>query len=121
MSKKSGKELNKCELTIGDDSGADVSVTIWGDRAMSAPQEFNGNPIVAFRRARLSDYGGRSLSANSDGININPKIADAQRLAHWWNNGGQSLGTTKKLSSSSGGGAGRFPKFEERKTIDRIK
>lgn len=120
MSKKSGKELNKCELIIGDDSGADVSVTIWGERANGAPNEFNGNPVVGFRRARVSDYGGRTLSASSDGIHCNPKIAEAQNLMQWWTNGGSS-GATKSLSSARGGGASRFPKFDERKTIGAIK
>ena len=120
MSKKSGKELHKCELVIGDDSGADVSVTIWGERAKGAPTEFNGNPIVGFRRARVSDYGGRTLSASSDGIHCNPRSANADKLMNWWANGGSS-GATKSLSSAGGGGAKRFPKFEERKTIGAIK
>lgn len=120
VSKKSGKELNKCELIVGDDSGADVSVTIWGQRAKGAQEEFNGNPVVAFRRARVSDYGGRTLSASSDGIICNPKVADLHRVMQWWSNGGSS-GVTKSLSSARGGGAGRFPKFEERKTIGAIK
>lgn len=122
MSKKTGKELKKCEVTIGDESGADVSVTIWGERAMEATNEFAGNPIVAFRRCRLSDYGGRSLSANTEGINPNPRIPEAQRLQQWWNSGGSSAGASKSLSSAVGsGGAGRFPIFEERKTISAIK
>lgn len=121
LSKKSGKELNKCEVTIGDDSGADVSVTIWGERALGAPNEFVGNPVVAFRRARVSDYGGRTLSASTDGITCNPRIAETQKLLQWWNSGGSSAGATKSLSTSGGGGAGRFPTFEERKTVASIK
>ncbi len=121
MSKKTGRELSKCELMVGDDSGAEVSVTVWGDRAMQAPTEFANHPVVAFRRARLSDYGGRSLSANGDGIHIAPRVPDAERLMQWWASGGQSV-VTKSLSSTMGsGGAKRFPKFEERKTIECIK
>jgi len=121
-SKKSGRDLSKCELTIVDDSGADVQVTVWGERAMRAPQDFANNIVVAFRRARVSDYGGRTLSANGDGIIPNPKIPDANRVLNWWHAGGSTGGVTKSLSSSGGGGgARRYPKFEERKTIASIK
>ena len=121
VSKKTGKELNKCELTVADDSGAEVSCTVWGDRAMKAQQEFAGMPVVAFRRARVSDYGGRTLSAASgNGTIVNPRLPEADRLREWWNTGGSS-GAVKKLSSSGGGGANRFPEFETRKCIASIK
>mmetsp|Transcript_30759 Transcript_30759/g.35880 ORF Transcript_30759/g.35880 Transcript_30759/m.35880 type:complete len:644 (+) Transcript_30759:225-2156(+) len=121
VSKKTGKELSKCELIVADDSGAEVSCTVWGDKAMTAAQDFAGNPVVAFRRARVSDYGGRTLSANGDGIAIRPRIPDAERLQNWWQSGGSRVTSTKSLSSTGGGGAGRFPKFEERKTVAAIK
>eukprot|EP01083_Nonionella_stella_P150017 477255_1 len=89
---------------------------------MTAPNDFANNPIVAFRRARLSDYGGRTLSANGDGINIRPNVPEAEKLLEWWNTGGKSQnGQAKSLSSSMGGGANRFPKFEDRKSIASIK
>lgn len=121
VSKKSGKELNKCELTVGDDSGAEVTCTVWGDRAKTAPDDFANNPVVALRRARLSDFGGRTLSASGgNGININPRIPEAGRIQSWWQQGGSEGVGVKKLSSS-GGGAGRFPEFKDRKTISSIK
>lgn len=121
VSKKSGKELSKCELTVGDDSGAEVSCTVWGDRAMKAPEEFANFPVVAFRRARVSDYGGRTLSASGgNGININPRIVEADRVRSWWQQGGNGGAGVKKLSSSGGGG-NRFPEFNDRKTICAIK
>lgn len=121
VSKKTGKELQKCELTIGDDSGAEVSCTVWGERAMNAPTEFADMPVVAFRRARVSDYGGRTLSASGgNGINVGPRIEEANRILKWWQQGGSSGGAVKKLTSS-GGGANRFPEFDQRKTISAIK
>ena len=102
VSKKSGKELSKCELTIGDDSGAEVACTVWGDRAMGAPQEFSNNPIVALCRARVSDYGGRTLSASGgNGINVNLRIPEVAHIQWWWQQGGDQAGV-KKLSSSGG-------------------
>eukprot|EP00979_Chaetoceros_neogracilis_P001815 scaffold330_cov179-Chaetoceros_neogracile.AAC.3 len=120
VSKKSGKELQKCELTIGDDSGGEVACTIWGDRAMGAPQEFAGTPVVAFRRARVSDFGGRTLSASGgNGTVVNPKLPEADRLRNWWQSGGNQ-DAVKKMSTG-GMGANRFPEFDQRKNIAAIK
>ena len=119
ISKKSGNELTKCELTIADDSGAEVGCTIWGDRANRAAQEFANCPVVAFRRARVGDYGGRSLSAGQS-ISIMPRIPDTDRLRAWWQSGGSTT-AARALTSSGGGGAGRVPAFEERKPIASIK
>ena len=120
ITKKTGKELQKCELTIGDDSGAEVSCTVWGERAMGAPQEFGGFPVVALRRARLSDFGGRSLSApGGNGMLANPRIPEADRVRNWYQQGGS--GTTVKKLSSGGSGGNRFPEFDQRKNIAAIK
>jgi len=116
LSKKSGKELTKCELTVEDDSGADITVTMWGDTAQNAQSKFSGNPLVAFKRARVSDWGGRTLSG--DGFSINPNIPEAQNLSKWWQaNDGKS--PTRSLSSG-GGNRGPDP-FDMRKTVNSIK
>lgn len=123
VSKKSGNELTKCELTIVDDSGVEISVTLWGaDKANAAPQEYGGNPVVAFRRCRVSDYGGKSLSLSGSatvnpGADVGPGV---QRLQQWWNNGGSTGAGTKSLSSGRGGGGAVAP-FNERQDIGSIK
>lgn len=122
MSKKTGNELTKCDLTLVDDSGVEISMTLWGaDKANSAPQQFGGNPVVAFRRAKVSDYGGKSLSL-SGGAEIRPADCSnaVQRLEQWWNNGGSSGVGTKSLSSSGGSG-GTVAPFNERQDIASIK
>jgi len=122
MSKKSGNELVKCNLTLIDDSGVEISMTLWGaESANSAAQRFAGCPVVAFRRAKVGDYGGRSLSL-SGSAEVNP-VADCaegvQRLQNWWKNGGSSGAGTRSLSSTSGGGS--VAPFSERQTIASIK
>ena len=123
MSKKSGNELTKCDLTLVDDSGVEISMTLWGeDKAKTAPQTYGGSPVVAFRRARVSDYGGKSLSLSGN-ADVRP-VADCpegvQRLEQWWNNGGSSGAGTKSLSSSGGSGQKVAP-FHERQDIADIK
>ncbi len=121
VSKKSGKELMKCELTVVDDSGAEVICTIWGERAMNGPMEFQNLPVVAFRRARVSDYGGRTLSASGGNcIKVNPQVPEVNRIMNWWQSGGSSGKDVKKMTSSSGG-MSRFPEFKDRKTISTIR
>lgn len=118
MSKKTGKELEKCELTIADDSGAEVHCTVWGEKARNAPVEYANFPVVAMRKCRVSDYGGRTLSVGTSVVN--PRIPEAQRVSNWWHKGG-SQHQVKSLTSSGGGGAGRYPEFDQRKSVASIK
>ncbi|KAL9186004.1 hypothetical protein ACHAXT_005242 [Thalassiosira profunda] len=117
ISKKSGKEMTKCELTVEDDSGAEVRLTMWGETAQNAPSTFANSPIVAFKRARVSDYGGRTLSGS--GFSIEPQVPEANGLKQWWQvNGGKTQ--TRSLSSAMGGNRGPDP-FDQRKTVSSIK
>ncbi len=44
----------------------------------------SGQPILAIKAAKLSDYGGRSLSASfSSTLMINPDIPEAYKLRGW--------------------------------------
>lgn len=47
----------------------------------------SGQPILAIKGARLSDFGGRSLSTlYSSTVMINPDIPEAYKLRGWWVN-----------------------------------
>jgi replication factor A1 len=119
ISKKSGNELIKCDLTLVDDSQVEVNLTLWGDKATQAPSMYGGSPVVAFRRARVSDYGGKSLSGG-DGIDINPDVPETTQLQSWWTQSGSAGGAARSLSSSGGGG-GKMESLSERKEIASIK
>ena len=47
-----------------DQSGASVSLTTWGEKAVNFEKEVgpDENPIVAIKGAKISDFSGRSLS-----------------------------------------------------------
>lgn len=120
QSKKTGKDLIKCDLTCVDDSGMEINVTSWGDQATRAPAEFANQPVVAFRRARVSDYGGKSLSTTQGGVSlVNPNIPEAASLKTWWIHGGETA-ASRSLSTATGG-AGKMATFGERKNIKAIK
>lgn len=56
-------------------------------------EEFDGssNPVIAVKGARLSDFGGCSMSVlNSSTLQINPDIPEAFRLRGWFDNDGRT-------------------------------
>jgi replication factor A1 len=119
LSKKSGQELTKCDVTIVDETGTQIRLTLWGSTAMKAKTELQVEKVCAFRRARISDYGGKSLSGN--GFFLEPNIPETVALQQWWasSQGGKNI--TVKSLSSAGGGGGKMDSFQDRKTIGDIK
>jgi len=118
ISKRTGQELTKCDLILVDDTGVEISLTLWGDKAKTAQAEFGGQPVAAFRRARVSDYNGKSLSAGPS-TEINPShVPEVQQLQSWWQSVGSSA-AARSLSTMSGGG-GQMDSLATRKTISAI-
>lgn len=117
----SGKQITKRELKLMDQSGASVTMTLWGTDAekFSHPE----NPVLAVKAAKLSDFGGRSLSVSfSSTMMVNPDTTDAHKLASWYQETGKNM-TARSLSSSQGGGGGGiagtvFKSFSEIKATD---
>ena len=120
ISKKTGNELTKCDLTLVDDTGVEISMTLWGEQARTAPSQLGGQPVVAFRRARVSDYNGKSLSAGPSTA-VNPAhLPETQQLQSWWQSVG-SHSAARSLSSSAGGaGGGPIDSLANRKSISAI-
>jgi replication factor A1 len=116
-SKKTGQELLKTDLTLVDDTGVQVRLTLWGKAAQEARDKLSGNKVVAFRRARVSDYSGKSLSGGD--IHIEPNIPETEAIHEWWSTQGSRGGAMKSLSST--GGYGKMDSFLDRKTIADIK
>lgn len=82
-SKSTGKRYTKREVTLVDDTGYSVRLTIWGNVATS----FDALPesVVAFKGVKVSDFGGRSLSLlNSGTITTDPDIEEAHKLKGWY-------------------------------------
>lgn len=119
-SKSTGKPYDKRELTLVDQTGFSVRLTVWGKTAASldAPPD----SVVAFKGVKVSDYGGRSLSLLSSGsMTVDPDIDEAHRLRGWYD----AQGRTDKFEShanlqgaSAGQAGGRKDEF---KTITQVK
>uniref|UniRef100_A0AAQ5YNB1 Replication protein A subunit n=1 Tax=Amphiprion ocellaris TaxID=80972 RepID=A0AAQ5YNB1_AMPOC len=101
---KSSREVSKRALSLIDTTGKVVTVTLWGEEAEKF--DSSGQPVVAIKGARLSDFGGRSLSALfSSTVMVNPDIPEAFRLRAWYDQEGyafDSQSLTETRSSVSG-------------------
>jgi len=100
---RAGKELTKREITLMDRSATEVLLTLWGTSA----ENFSavGNPIVAAKNTRISDYNGVTLSGGD--ILVNPDLDYAHELKGWWDNEGCSVSATSiTVQGMRSGGAG---------------
>lgn len=119
VSKASGKPFNKRELTLIDNTGFNVRLTIWGNSA----QKFDAQPqsVIAFKGVKVSDFGGRSLSLSSSGsMTVNPDIDEAHKLKGWYDAGGstetfQSHASTMGAMTATSGG-----KRDDYKTVAQV-
>ncbi|KAM9846419.1 replication protein A 70 kDa DNA-binding subunit-like [Aulostomus maculatus] len=102
---KANREVSKRALNLIDTTGKMVTATLWGDEAVKF--DGSGKPVVAIKGARLSDFGGRSLSALfSSTVMVNPDIPEAFRLRAWYDREGyalesQSLTETRSVASGA--------------------
>ncbi|XP_035479247.2 replication protein A 70 kDa DNA-binding subunit isoform X1 [Scophthalmus maximus] len=117
LTTKSNKEVSKRTLDLMDMSGKVVTVTLWGEEA----EKFNGSgqPILAIKGAKLSDYGGRSLSASfSSTLMINPDIPEAYKLRGWYDQEGHAMDgqSLTELKGGSGGGNTNWKALSDIKT-----
>uniref|UniRef100_H3DFJ8 Replication protein A subunit n=1 Tax=Tetraodon nigroviridis TaxID=99883 RepID=H3DFJ8_TETNG len=106
LTTRSNREVSKRTLHLMDMSGKLVTVTLWGEEAENF--DGSGEPVVAIKGAKLSDFGGRSLSASfSSTLMINPDIPEAYKLRGWYDKEGHSMegqSLTEMRTGSGGGG-----------------
>lgn len=83
VSKTTNKPYDKRELTLVDNTGYSVRLTIWGNTATTF--DANAESVLAFKGVKVSDFGGRSLSLLSSGsMAIDPDIDEAHKLKGWY-------------------------------------
>ncbi|XP_020659185.3 replication protein A 70 kDa DNA-binding subunit [Pogona vitticeps] len=98
--KTSNREVSKRDVHLVDMSGKMVTATLWGTEA----EKFDGSrqPVVAIKGARVSDFGGRSLSVlSSSTFIVNPDHPESFKLRGWFDSEGQLLESTS-ISSTRG-------------------
>lgn len=118
VSKSTQKPYDKRDLTLVDESGYSVKMTIWGKAATSF-DEMPGT-IVAFKGAKVSDFGGRSLSLLSSGsMMISPDITEAHSLKGWYDLDGRTESFSTHANLASAGTAGG--RTDQTVTISQVK
>ncbi len=56
MLRRTGKELAKRNLTLVDDTCTEISMTIWGEKAKESGEQWEGNPVVAWKGVKVSPF-----------------------------------------------------------------
>ncbi|XP_032119336.1 replication protein A 70 kDa DNA-binding subunit isoform X4 [Sapajus apella] len=100
--RSNNREVAKRNIYLMDTSGKVVTATLWGEDA----DKFDGSrqPVLAIKGARVSDFGGRSLSVlSSSTIIVNPDIPEAYKLRGWFDSEGQALDGVSISDLKSGG------------------
>lgn len=117
-SKTTAKPYDKRELTLVDNSGYSVRLTIWGNAAQSF--DVKEESVIAFKGVKVSDFGGRSLSLLSSGsMTVNPDIDEAHKLKGWYDVQGRSENYASHAAVMGTTGAGG--RKDQYKTIAAIK
>jgi replication factor A1 len=106
VSKTTSKPYSKREITLVDDTGYNVRLTIWGKTAI----DFSAQPesVIAFKGVKVSDFNGRSLSLLSSGsMTVDPDIDEAYKLKGWYDGSGrneqfQSHANTMSVATATG-------------------
>nr|XP_015223269.1 PREDICTED: replication protein A 70 kDa DNA-binding subunit [Lepisosteus oculatus] len=114
---KANREVSKRTINLMDMSGKMVTATIWGEEA----EKFDGSgqPVVAIKGARLSDFGGRSLSVLfSSTMMLNPDIPEAYKLRGWFDEEGHAMDGQSVSEMKGGSSAGSSSSW---KTLQEVK
>ncbi|KAF0687241.1 Aste57867_21003 [Aphanomyces stellatus] len=121
LTSKAGKQLQKRDFSMVDDTLAEIKVTLWNERAQDPSCDAWLNQVLAIKGCRISDFSGRTIGTfSSTSFVTNPPLPEAARLLSWYNAGGSST-AIKSLSNSAGGVGGGMGTFDQRSAIVDIK
>jgi replication factor A1 len=101
VAKASQKELKKREVIIADESGAEISLTLWNKEAEECT--WNEGTVIILKNARVSEYNSRSLSTSFDGTTlVNPDMDITRRLQSWY--ASSNKGSFNSMTTAGGKG-----------------
>lgn len=117
VAKTTGRAMKKRDIVLTDDSGFDIRLTLWDDKALIDLQ--SDSIIIAVKGCKVGDYQGRTLSTSkSSTLQINPDIDEAHELFRWREQHGGALPEAQSMSS---GGLDRGQDgIEKRKNLSAI-
>ena len=101
VQKSSGKELKKRDLVVYDDTGVEVRLTVWGDKAEN--EGYDPGFVLVVKGAKVGDFQGRSLSLTSNSsLVINPQLPEAEAMYHQCAAAKQAGAPMRSLTTAGG-------------------
>lgn len=91
---KSGSDISKRVVHLGDQSGARVELTVWGDKALE--QDLQQSAILVAKGVKVSNFNTCSLTAlRTSVLETDPRVLQslpqAEKLRQWWEEQGHAL------------------------------
>ncbi|CAJ0577228.1 unnamed protein product, partial [Mesorhabditis spiculigera] len=107
---KSGNEVVKRDVSLIDDTGTMVTLTLWGDQA----REFETNPgqVIGIHGARVKEFNGALSISAGQTMQWNPEMSRVHTLLDWWANARNYCQPT-----SISAGVSRGPRLERDLTL----
>ncbi|KAJ3730386.1 replication factor-A protein 1 [Lentinula raphanica] len=122
-SQKTNRTMQKRDLTLVDESGFFVRLTLWGKEAENFSSD-KENPVVAFKGVKVFAYEGRSLGMTSSSIMTrDPDIPESYALQGWYDSTGSTMTFQSQRNAGGslpGSGGGGFNR-SEMKTLCEMK
>ena len=101
---KSGKEMTKRVMVLGDMSGRSIECTIFGQPTRPAL----AGSVVAVKGAKVGSWNSKSLTLWNDApITPHPDMAQAHSLLGWWQSQGGMASFHSDLGPGGGSGGGK--------------
>ena len=67
-----------------DESNCSICVCFWGEKIVTSI-DFSGNPVVAIKNAKVSDFAQKSLNSNEDSlVFLNSDFERAKDMKEWF-------------------------------------
>ncbi|KAH1028515.1 replication protein A 70 kDa DNA-binding subunit [Dendroctonus ponderosae] len=113
---RSGRELQKKEIQLVDRSNSSVTLTLWGAQAENF--DGSGNPVIALKGARISEFGGGKTLSTISGtlLKINPEITECYQLKGWFESDGMNA-NANDISARGGLGVSFTPPWMSFKQV----
>jgi replication factor A1 len=116
-------ETAKRSILLGDSSGRTIELTLWGTHALEFDEVLASapHPVLAVKGARVSDFGGKTLSAvQSSEFEVNPQVPAAFNAQNWFNSLPNQGRDVPSLSGGGSGGGGGGMGGGKEKTLGAI-
>uniref|UniRef100_A0A6B2L3J5 Replication protein A subunit n=1 Tax=Arcella intermedia TaxID=1963864 RepID=A0A6B2L3J5_9EUKA len=104
-SRKDGTILMKRNVTLLDDTGASIDLTLWGETAKNFAVD--GGTVLFIKNVKVSEFSGKSLTASRNTrIELEPAVPRVGELKNWFESQNEGL---RIHSLSRSGGSGPSP------------